>query len=237
MIKLIAFDIDNTLAELDKAMKLETIEALKNLEKRGVQLLFISGRPVSYVTGFVRQIGLENPIVSGSNGGVVKESITVPPKGHYTMALSDYQKSQMEALRQELEVHFGEKIWFQPNLMQVSVFHYTVHVRKELEEYVKNKFKTPEFNDAFKAYMHFDCIDIMPVQVSKGNGLLYVANLMKIPPEATLAVGDSINDYSMFKKANRAIGINLAKKLEGVDAVADIESALTLIEQWLQEDA
>lgn len=235
MLKLIAFDIDNTLAELDKAMKSETIEALKELEKKQVQILFISGRPVSYVTGFVRQIGLENPIVSGSNGGVVKESITVPPKGYYCMAVSDYQRRQMQLIYKELEDHFGDKIWFQPNQMQISVFHYTVHVRKELEDFVETKFDDAEIRKAFKAYMHFDCIDIMPVQVSKGNGLLYVVEQMGIPQEATIAVGDSINDHSMFAKAHRSIGINMDEKLEHVSHVPDIDSAIELINQWLEE--
>ncbi len=149
MIKVIAFDIDNTLAELDKPMLSTTIDRLKELENDGIQLLFISGRPVSYVTGFVRQIGLRSPIVSGSNGGVIKYSITVPPQKVFKFEMTSYQESRLKSLKEELTIEMKESIWLQPNLTQVSVFHYTEEARSKLERILEKKFLDHSFKKSF----------------------------------------------------------------------------------------
>lgn len=43
-----------------------------------------------------------------------------------------------------------------------------------------------------------DCLDIMPLQVSKGNSLLVLIEKLGLQPEEVACIGDSFNDVSMF---------------------------------------
>jgi len=230
MIKVIAFDIDNTLAELDKPMLDSTMNKLKQLEQSGIQLVFISGRPVSYVTGFVRQIGLNSPIVSGSNGGVIKYSITVPPNKVFQFEMTEYQALTLKALKEELEMLMEESIWLQPNLTQVSAFHYTKDACLKLERILDEKFIDETFKNQFKSYYFHDCIDVMPIQISKGNGVLHILETLKILPNETIAVGDSVNDYSMLKIVGHPIGINIQDPNMNLINVKNITEALNQIQ-------
>ncbi|WP_350344091.1 HAD family hydrolase [Proteinivorax tanatarense] len=50
-------------------------------------------------------------------------------------------------------------------------------------------------------------LEIIPNRVSKGEGLRWLAKYYNIPMEQTIAIGDSGNDVSMFKKSGMAIAM------------------------------
>ncbi len=54
----------------------------------------------------------------------------------------------------------------------------------------------------------------------KGKAMLEVAELLNIPPERTIAIGDSMNDYDMVKEAG--IGIAMGNASNQLKEVADI---------------
>jgi Cof subfamily protein (haloacid dehalogenase superfamily) len=66
-------------------------------------------------------------------------------------------------------------------------------------------------------------IDIMHHHASKGNALKYMADYLKIPIEDTVAIGDEINDITMFNVAGLSIAMGNAS-----DAVKEHSDIVTL---------
>ncbi|PKR83706.1 Cof-type HAD-IIB family hydrolase [Heyndrickxia camelliae] len=60
-------------------------------------------------------------------------------------------------------------------------------------------------------------LEIAHAEVSKGNALTYMANFLSIPLQDTVAIGDNLNDISMFKVAGISVAmgnaVEEAKKL------------------------
>lgn len=65
--------------------------------------------------------------------------------------------------------------------------------------------------------------EILPKEVSKGNGLLRLAELLKIDPARTVAVGDNDNDLTMLQAAGYGVAVANATPAarEGADLVLD----------------
>ncbi|MBB2480045.1 HAD family phosphatase [Bacillus sp. APMAM] len=53
-------------------------------------------------------------------------------------------------------------------------------------------------------------LEIAHAEVSKGNALTYMANFLNIPLKDTVAIGDNLNDISMFKVAEMSIAMGNA---------------------------
>ncbi|KQL51469.1 hydrolase Cof [Heyndrickxia shackletonii] len=53
-------------------------------------------------------------------------------------------------------------------------------------------------------------LEIAHAEVSKGNALTYMANFLNIPLKDTVAIGDNLNDISMFKVAGMSIAMGNA---------------------------
>ena len=65
----------------------------------------------------------------------------------------------------------------------------------------------------------YEYLDISTSNVSKGNAVNAVSNHLSMPKEQILAIGDNINDISMFNIANIAVAVNNA--YDEVKEVAD----------------
>ncbi|QQZ10081.1 Cof-type HAD-IIB family hydrolase [Heyndrickxia vini] len=53
-------------------------------------------------------------------------------------------------------------------------------------------------------------LEIAHAEVSKGNALTYMANFLNIPLKETVAIGDNLNDLSMFKVAGISVAMGNA---------------------------
>ena len=62
-------------------------------------------------------------------------------------------------------------------------------------------------------------LEFSPAGVNKGTGLLALAELLSIPRDATIAVGDADNDLGMLRAAG--LGIAMGNANESARAVAD----------------
>jgi hydroxymethylpyrimidine pyrophosphatase-like HAD family hydrolase len=59
----------------------------------------------------------------------------------------------------------------------------------------------------------------MPINCSKGEAILWLADYLNIPHNQTMAFGDSMNDESMILKAEH--GVAMANALEHIKNVAN----------------
>ena len=205
MYKLIAFDLDNTLAPVGKSVRSEDLTLLHQLEQQGVRIALCSGKPTYYLCGFMRQLGLERPILVGENGGVIQFGVDLPPKQYYTLPCSPEAERSIRRLQDEIVARLPG-MWFQPNIIALTPFPTCQGDFDAIEDAISSL--DEELRDV-TVYRHFDSYDVMPNGITKGSGLAYLGKLLDIAPGETVAVGDGVNDYPMFEYAGLALGVGL----------------------------
>lgn len=228
MYKLLVFDLDGTLAKVGKGIEEETLALLKRLEKDGYQVAICSGKTTFYLSGFMRQIGLENPVLIGENGANIQFGIELPPKRFFLYPYSQEAGVQMKKIGKEIEALVGKDIWHQPNIVGLTVFPKDEETFEKIAALVETR--RAELKDVI-VYRHVDSFDITPKEINKYNGLKYLSELTGIKAEEMLAVGDGVNDIPMFEYAGFSIGIGDGLK-EHTDICFDsIIEALRYIEK------
>lgn len=205
-IRLVAFDLDDTIAEKGKQVLLENVKIIRQIEEKGIQIVICSGKPAYYLCGFVRQMGLKHPILIGENGAVIQFGIELPPKKYYVFPCSKEAKQSIQYLYQKI-VEIYPEMFFQPNRLMLTPF------PKNQEEYetVKALIEKTQVKDV-DIYTHLDCFDIVPKGITKGTGLKYLGELLHIHPEEMIGVGNGTNDYPMFAYVGTALGVKVQKE-------------------------
>ena len=212
MKKLLVFDLDGTLCPDDKPMKFEDVEALRNLERDGCKIAVCSGKPVHYLCGFMRQVGIEEPILAGENGGIIQFGIVMPCDRVYHYPVSDEASRQLAAVKSCIDSLAAEKyapgdLWFQPNEVEVTPFVKEGSMLDDIAGAI-DKLDLSSIN----VYRFSDCFDFIPDNISKGNCLKYLASILGIDPADTIAFGDAVNDVSMFEAAG--VSVKIGRSLE-----------------------
>lgn len=64
--------------------------------------------------------------------------------------------------------------------------------------------------------------EILPPDASKGNGMMRLADMLGVPHERTVGIGDNENDLSMIEKA--AVGVAVANAIPKLLSAADFIS-------------
>ena len=207
MYRLIVFDLDGTLCPIGKGMRSEDIALLRRLEESGARIAICSGKPTYYLCGFMRQIGLKAPVLVGENGAVIQFGVDLPPRQFYILPYSKAAKRSIRLLRDAIDQELPD-MWYQPNETMLTPFPRDEKEFAALDACVDRM--RPQLEDVI-IYRHCDCYDITPNGLTKQSGLVRLGELLDIPAEETVCVGDGINDYPMFEYAGLALGVNVAQ--------------------------
>ena len=191
-IRAMVFDIDGTLASLGQPVKREISQGLCTLEQRGYRVGFASGKPCTYIEGFARAIGLQNYFALGENGAVYLDTYN----GHIYPLVKRHKG--FDELEKELTELFPQ-VFFQCNAVNVSVFCEDMDVLASAIGYIKEQGWTSR--DDVTAYIHPDCMDIVPAGVDKGTAIAYLKQRNGWDTSQVIAIGDSINDEPMKREA------------------------------------
>lgn len=205
MIGLVLFDLDDTLAPIGQRASEETVSGLRALEAAGARVGICSGKPVDYLCGFARQLGLKCPVLIGENGGVIQLGMELPPEGFHILPISPAARESLDHLKGKLQRRLPE-LWYQPNLTALTPFPRSAAEFEKLA-YILEEEKS-RLRDV-QIYRHSDCFDVVPGGIDKAVGLAAAAQLLGILPENVLAVGNGANDYPMLATAGYAVGVNL----------------------------
>lgn len=203
--KLIVFDLDGTLAELGKGITDENLALLKRLCGR-YKVAVCSGKPVYYLCGFMRQAGIDAPVLLGENGATVMFGVDLPPKEYYRLPCDNLSLDNIAKIKALVEKRFDGSLWCQPNDVCYTPF-------PENEEQFRIIDKLLESNEdllnGVDVYKHSDSYDFVPKGVNKATGVEYLCKLTGIEKNDVCAVGNGVNDYPMFDFAGYSVGINL----------------------------
>jgi len=72
MIKMVATDIDGTILPYNGEFRPAVLECIKELDKKGIKVVLVTGRMHSSTVPIAKQLGLNTPIIS-YQGGLIKE--------------------------------------------------------------------------------------------------------------------------------------------------------------------
>ncbi|MFP7299363.1 HAD family hydrolase [Neobacillus niacini] len=230
MVKLLAFDIDNTLAGINQPILSETVDYLQSFENRGVKIAFVSGKPAIYISGMVRQIGLEEPIVIGENGLNIYYSCHVPPKEIIDGEVEQITREILFSLKEKIAEAMGEQVWFQPNAVSVTAFPKAFDIMPKLQEIVHSLFDQEQVREYLVFYQHSDSIDIAPKNVSKGSAMKTLLKKEGWTAQDVIAIGDGENDIPMFENAGYTVGVNFKGEYPVDVNVTSIQEAMREIE-------
>lgn len=204
--KLIAFDLDNTLAALGKGMLPDDLIRLRKLEEAGARIAIVSGKPTYYLCGFMRQVEIEKPVLVGENGAVIQFGVDLPPRDFYVQPYSEDAKQSLKLLHKKIDEALPH-LWYQPNMVGLTPFPTTEEEFAIINQIIEENRK--DLKDIL-VYQHCDSFDITPCGINKFTGLEELGKLLNIPAEDTIAVGDGVNDYPMFEYAGHAVGVNVS---------------------------
>ena len=235
MLRLVAMDLDGTLADFNTAIQPETIELLKKLQNDGVRLVLASGKPISYLAGLTRQLGLEELIIIGGNGAITWFNYEFPQPKTIRMEMTAAATVELEKVKKAILGEFGEKIWIQPNEIAFSLFAKDVPIQ-EVYDYCDRIFKAEEIKH-LKSFKTGGALDVVSLNIDKGIALKLVQEELNIHLEDTAVIGDGNNDIPMFLRGklrltfpkSAEIFMNLVPKI-----VKDINAALKFLLDLLQ---
>jgi Cof subfamily protein (haloacid dehalogenase superfamily) len=269
MYKIIACDLDETLLGDDRNISKQNIESIKRISAQGVKFVPATGRGYYSVKETLEQLGLadkEGEYVISYNGGAVTENrgdrllhfqgvsttlaeelyqrgkqydvgIHVYTKDmvyiyNYTQEEKDYLAGRMkvtEVFDRDLAFLKGQDI---VKLLYVNT-DYTY--LKQIEEDMKDLTQEVDISFSANRYIEFNYKG-----VSKGAGLLFLADLLGVKPEETIAIGDNFNDLSMIQAAGLGVGVqNVVKDMRSlcdyITTATNNESAIAeVIERFFE---
>jgi len=226
MHKVLVFDLDGTLAPISKGITSKDIEKLKRLEKEGYKIGICSGKPTYYLCGFMRQVGLDNPILIGENGGVFQFGVELPPKRFNIYPYSSVAKEQIREIKWLIDSKCEERIWYQPNEIGLTPFPQDEKTVEDIQEILNSQ---EEKISELLVYRHVDSFDLTPKNINKFNGLEFLAKMEGLVKEDFVAIGDGVNDIPMFQFADISIGIGNKLNYSTDYSFADISDALEFI--------
>jgi len=234
MVKAIFFDIDGTLIPIGKhEMPQDTIDALKQLKKKGIKIFLASGRGMNELgmvtdkvsfDGYVTlngQVCLDeqfevfygNPIPSEDLNVLVdlfsekKTPVVMVEKDRYYINFID---EEVIAIQKEIGIDSHEIAPYAGNTIYQVIVYVDAKMTMELFK------KLPHCK---WSRWHSKGIDIFSKSGGKMTGIKKLLEHFEIRQEETMAFGDGDNDAEMLKYVN--IGVAMGNAVEKTKAAAD----------------
>lgn len=247
-IKLVAIDLDGTLLNEEHKISPEVKQAIQAARQAGVKIVICTGRPFPGATAFLKELDLsaDDDYVITYNGGLVQEVKSGKVVVRHMMDHDDYLT--LQAAAQEAGSHFhaihNEGI-FTPNsdiseysVREAYLIGLPLFYRKPEDmdpSVIYNKMmmidKEPVLEAAISRLPKFlwdkytilrsepFFLEVLNKQASKGTAVKDLAELLNIPRESVMALGDGGNDVDMIEWAG--IGVAMDNARDEVKAVAD----------------
>lgn len=246
--KILFVDMDATLLNDDKTVSARNKEAIQKMLGAGHYIALATGRSVESGRVVARELGLTRPgcYMVAFNGAVLydcaadrallKRSIPIDVvEGIFDRAAKagiyaqTYNSTDVITRRHTKELDYylkrsGMAYKISPNVLDML----KEEPQKVLLIDLKDKKRLLKFqNDHLrweqgKCNSFFSCrqyLEYCPINTSKGTCVEYLRNMLNMPMESTIAVGDEQNDISMLKAAH--MGIAMKNGIQEVKNAAD----------------
>lgn len=240
---LLCSDLDDTLLTTDKNVSEENKKAIEYFKSEGGLFTFATGRTPLGASLMLEHIKPNAPMICFNGAGIYdfgkselvwsktldKDAIEVVEFIDKTFPFSGIEVCTNEKIyfcktnrvveehkRHEkfpdnyLDYHDIKEPWTKVLFMQEE---------QELEQ-VKNALLESPFAEKYSFIQSSpNYYELLPKGSSKGNGLMELSRIMRIPKEHTLGIGDNENDISLIE--NAGVGIAVANAISPVKEIAD----------------
>ncbi len=248
--ELIVSDFDETLANNDKQVPQDVVDAINEYEAAGGIFAVCTGRMLKSILIQVRKIGLKG-IVVACQGTVIADIETGEIIRHIGLSCEEtvYACRILEEYGLKLNVYSGDLLY--SNVLDVKSD--TVYYQHSMGIYVKMieglmsgyvaannmfcekitvkipnselqsvyKIMTERLGDRFNITCSAGCLlELSPLNEHKGTALKWLAGHYAIPMEKTIACGNQLNDLTMIEAAG--LGVAVANAVQPVKDAADI---------------
>jgi hypothetical protein len=234
-IQLVIADVDGTLVTQEKVLTQRAIDSVFKLRAAGVKFAVTSGRPPRGMSMLVEPLKLDEPI-AGFNGGVMILPDLKTVVGQNFLP-PDLVKQVVKLIQDhQLDVWiYTDKDWFvhDVNAPHVAREQWTVKfppvISQDIASLTERIAKVVGVSDDLEAVKRCEkdvqdavggnasaarsqpyYLDVTHPKANKGEVVLAMSALLKIPVEAIATIGDMPNDVLMFKKSGVSIAMGNA---------------------------
>jgi Cof subfamily protein (haloacid dehalogenase superfamily) len=243
--KCIALDLDDTLLNAKKEVTPETLRMLGRAAEAGIRIVLASGRSLEGMQFVLNQIPGHSYTISAGGAAITDKqgqevySCSVPSqtaksimqyaqdRGFYFQIFCNntfyYTKRTQYTEEYEESVRF--KGTYDPGILEWESVYTSKILIIDSQEKIDTLRAVLEklYTDVKIVYSQYGYMEILNKQVSKGNALKLLADLLQIEPQEIIAIGDSEIDISMIEYAG--LGIAMENARESVLAIADTTTA------------
>ena len=234
--KLIAIDLDGTTLNSHHQIPQEVKETLQQKRKEGAYVVICTGRPLVGVTDFLEELEFDsdNDYVITFNGALIQKVKSGEIIAKHTLDINDFYRFATLSKKLGLHMHTQEQgttYTFNRDISKYTI--YESYLTKMPLKYrtfdeipqdiVISKMmlidepdlidkaipKIPkELFEQYELVRSMPCFfEILNKQASKGNAVKQLADILNIPRENVMAIGDNLNDISMIEYAGLSVAM------------------------------
>ncbi len=243
MIRLIALDIDGTLAGDDHRISDRTRKAIAHARERGIAVTLATGRMFAATLPYAEAIGIDAPLICYQGGWVQGMG---GPVLHRTPLGEELARSALDLGRERgwHTVLYADGRLFLRRIVHPQRFYQrllgpdptvvtsltslleTLTADKVLyvanPEQISGMARELEARFAGTAEVvqsHAKFVEVVPLEVNKGRALAWLADYLQVDRREVMAVGDQQNDLPMLQWAG--MGVAMGNAVGAVKAIAD----------------
>jgi phosphoglycolate phosphatase (TIGR01487 family) len=207
VLKALLTDIDGTITRPDRRISTGSIETIRSLVDGGTDVVLASGNTSCFMDALCKMIGTQGTFIA-ENGGVFRVGFTgtLRIKGDQTPC-----RKALEIVQAYYRNRGKELVLFSPTYRFADL----AFARTVPADEVKKILMTSPVQVIDTGY----AIHLQSPGIDKGTALEALAQEMGLSPSDFLAIGDSLNDIQMLKKAG--IRVTVANAHPDVKAVAE----------------
>jgi Cof subfamily protein (haloacid dehalogenase superfamily) len=234
-VKLVIADVDGTLVTHDKILTPRAIDSVMKMRDAGILFAVTSGRPPRGMAMLIDPLKMDEPLAAFNGGVIIQPDLKTVLRQN--VLPPDVVKQVVQLiLDQKLDVWiYTDTTWFvrDVNAPHVAREQWTVKfppvVTKDLNSLVDNVAKIVGVSDdldlvarcekdvqqacgdhASAARSQPYYLDVTHPKANKGEVVLAMSELLKIPPQQIATIGDMPNDVLMFVKSGVSIAMGNA---------------------------
>jgi hypothetical protein len=207
VLKALLTDIDGTVTDPSRRLSTAAVEVIRSLVDTGVEVVLASGNTSCFMDALCRTIGTNGTFIA-ENGGVFRVGFTgtLHTKGDQSLC-----KKALEAVQVYYRDRGKEIVLLSPMYRFTDLAFARTVPAIEVEEILRDH-PVQVIDTGYAIHLQAPGID-------KGTALEALAQEMGLLPSDFLAIGDSVNDVQMLRKAG--IGVTVANAHPDTKAVAE----------------
>jgi Cof subfamily protein (haloacid dehalogenase superfamily) len=236
-IRLVIADVDGTLVTHDKVLTKRAAESVFKLRDAGTQFAVTSGRPPHGMAMLIDPLKLDEPLAAFNGGVVIQPDLKTVLRQNFLSPSAVKQAVQL-IIEHKLDAWiYTDLVWYVRDLKapHVDREEWTVKfapvVTKDLESLMDRVAKVVGVSDDLNAVQLCEkdvqdaCgatvsaarsqpyyLDVTHPKANKGEVVLAMSDLLKIPVEEIATIGDMPNDVLMFVKSGVSIAMGNASQ-------------------------